>query len=170
MSADQYAKSTDVHRALTGIFKPWCSENGFKKAASKRCAFAKQAIHTPPLMLAFEVQCNSFGNSAHGGLFTLNAGVGEFDLNSPSGLHWRILKHCSVEMAAAATSVEKQIVDSRPPLETQWRQWQPGLDNWCRYYCVDDVQQWGHFLVPFLPELFLRFLEEVSVAPNEFGF
>lgn len=170
MTADQYAKSTDVHRALTGIFKPWCSKHGFKKAASKRCVFVKQAIHMPAHVLAFEVQCNSFGNSSHGGLFTLNAGVGEFDLASPSGLHWRILKHCSSQMALAATAHEKQIVEARPPLEKPGRPWQTGLDNWCRYYCVDDVEQWGLFLLPFLPELFGRFLAEISVSPHEFGF
>lgn len=168
MSADPYAKSSEVHRALAAIFKPWGLENGFRKLPGKRCCFVKQANSNPELILAFEVQCNSFGGSAHGGLLTLNAKAGEIDPANLSGLHARILGNCSDQMARAANLLETQIVEARPQLGEVGRPWQPGGDNWCRYYTREDVEIWGRFIVPYLSEILHSLLRKVCVPAEEF--
>lgn len=168
MSADLYAKSSDVHRALAAIFKPWCLENGFRKLPGKRCCFVKQAKSNHELILAFEVQCNSFGGSAHGGLLTLNARAGEIDPAYLSGPHARILGNCSDQMANAANLLDAQIVEARPQLGEAGRPWQQGVDNWCRYYTREDVEMWGRFLVPYLSEILHSLLGKVSVPAEEF--
>lgn len=168
MSADLYPGSTDVHRTLSALFKHWCSENGFRKLPGKRCCFVKQARSNPELILAFEVQCNSFGGSAHGGLLTLNAGAGEIDPAHLSGRHARILGNCSSRMAQEANRLEAGIVAARPGLGEAGRPWQPGVDNWCRYYTREDVELWGHFLVPYLPEILRSLLGKVAVPAEEF--
>jgi hypothetical protein len=168
MSADRYAKSNDVHRTLAAIFKPLCLENGFRKLPGKRCCFVKQARNNPSLILAFEVQCNSFGGSVHGGSFTLNAGVGEIDHAYLSGRHARILENCSDQMALAANLLEAQIVEARHQLKEPGRPWQPGADNWCRYFSGEDVERWGYLLVPFIPEILRSLLRKVSGPTEEF--
>jgi hypothetical protein len=168
MSADLYAKSNDVHRVLATTFKPWCLKNGFKKLPGKSCRFVKQAKNNPALILAIEIQCNSFGGSGHGGSFTLNAGAGKIDPAYLSGRHARILANCSDQMAQTANQIEAQIIEMRPQLKEPGRPWQPKVDNWCRYYTGEDVERWGHFLVPFLPEIMRSLLREVSVPAEEF--
>lgn len=168
MSADSYAKSNDVHRVLAATFKPWCLKNGFKRLPGKSCRFVKQAKNNPALILAFEIQCNSFGGSGHGGSFTLNAGAGKIDPAYLSGRHARILENCSDHMAHAASLLEAQIVEASPQLKEPGRPWLPGVDNWCRYYTGHDVERWGHFIVPFLPELLRSMLRKVSIQKEEF--
>ncbi len=168
MSADLYTKSNDVHHALATIFKPRCLKNGFRKLPGKRCCFVKQTRSNPAFILAFEVQCNSFGGSGHGGSFTLNGGAGEIDPACLSGRHARILENCSDQMALAANLLVAQIVETRPQLKEPGRPWQPGVDNWCRYYTVEDVEKWGHFLVPFLPEILRSLLRKASVPTEKF--
>jgi hypothetical protein len=114
------------------------------------------------------VQCNSFGGSGHGGSFTLNAGVGEIDPAYLSGRHARILENCSDQMAHAASLLEAKIVEARPQLKDPGRAWQPGVDNWCRYYTEEDVERWGYFLVPFIPEILRSLLRKVSRPTEEF--
>lgn|GEM_PF-3404662 len=168
MSAHRYARSPDVHRALSAIFKHWSLENGFRKLPGRGCRFVKQARSNPGLILAFEVQCNSFGGSAHGGLFALNAAAGEMDPASLSGRHARILENCSARMAEEANRLEARIVKASTGLGETGRPWQPGVDNWCRYYTREDVEMWGRFLVPYLPEILRGLLNKVFVPTEEF--
>lgn len=170
MNLDHYAKSTEVHRTLAGIFKPWCSTNGFKRQNAKKCAFIKSSELNAGMILAFEVQCNSFGRSSHGGLFTLNANAGAIDPGYLSGPHSRVLTYCSQEMAEKAVLLEKQLLVSSPPLGSSGRPWQFGLDNWCRYFDIEDVQKWGYYLEPFLPFLLKQLLAKLSISEDEFLF
>lgn len=168
MSTDIYAKPNDVHRVLAALLKPSHLKNGFKKLPGKRCCFVKSGRRNPALILAFEVQCNSFGRSAHGGSFTLNAGAGEIDPAYLSGRHARILVNCSEKMALAAAQLEAQLFATSHNLIEPGRPWLPGADNWCRYYTREDVERWGHFIVPFLPELLRSLLHNVSIPAEEF--
>ncbi len=170
MNLAPYAKSTDVHRTLSGIFKPWCSENGFKSLNSKRCAFIKSSELNDGVILAFEVQCNSFGRSMHGGSFTFNANAGVIDPGFLSGPHSRILIFCSKEMPEIALQLEKQFIASSPQLGNPGRPWEYGMDNWCRYYTIEDVQKWGYFLRPYLPFLLKQLLGKLLFSENEFSF
>lgn len=168
MSTDSYARSAEVHRVITTEFKHWASENGFGKLPGKRCCFVKHAKGNPAVVLAFEVQCSSFGGSAGGGLLTLNAGAGEIDPAYLSGPNARLLQNCSEPMAQAANLLAARILEHSPRLEDAGRPWQPGIDNWCRYYTREDVAQWGRFLVPYLSEILTGLLDRVAIAPDEF--
>ena len=168
MTTAQYANSSEVQRTLANIFKPWCLDNGFKKLSSKRCTFIKNSARRPDVILAFEVQCNSFSGSAHGGLFTLNANAGVINPTYLISPHARVLAYCSQEMAEKAIQLEQQIVRDHPQLDKPSRPWAPGIDNWCRYYSVEDVEAWGHFLVPCLPFLLKQLLTQLALPEDAF--
>jgi hypothetical protein len=168
MSTDIYAKSNDVHQVLAALLSPSCLRNGFKKLPGRRCCFVKPGRRNPALALAFEVQCSSFGRSEHGGSFTLNAGAGKIDPANLSSRHARILANCSDRTALAATLLEAQLFETRPTLKEPGQPWLPGADNWCRYYTREDVEKWGHFIAPCLPELLRGLLHNLSIPNEEF--
>jgi hypothetical protein len=168
MTTAQYANSSEVQRTLANIFKPWCLDNGFKKLSAKRCSFIKHSASRPDVILAFEVQCNSFSRATHGGLFTLNANAGVIKPTYLTSPHARVLDYCSQEMAEKAIQLEEQIVRDRPQLDKPGRPWSPGFDNWCRYYSIQDVQAWGHFLGPYLPFLLKQLITKLALSEDAF--
>lgn len=121
------------------------------------------------MILAFETQCSSFGSSEHGGSFTLNANAGVIDPAYLSGPHSRILSYCSEEMSATTLQLENQLLVSSPQLGNPGRPWEFGMDNWCRYYGIEDVEKWGHFLAPFLPFLLKQLLTKLKLSEDEFS-
>ena len=163
-----FAKAAEVHRALVATFSPWCKQAGFKPIGSGRCAYAKPFKDSPGTILAFEVQCNSFGRAKHGGMFALNADAGTIDPRYLSGPYARILKYCSAELLALARSTEASILASEPRLSKPGWSWESERDNWCQYYDVNHVRQWGDLLLPFLPGLLNELLIRTGFPTHEF--
>lgn len=169
MNPASYARSTEVHRTLSTIFGPWSKQSGFKRLGSGRCAYMKAASHTKDAVLAFEVQCNSFGAADHGGMFALNAGAGAIDPRHLSGQHARILKFCSQELVESAARLEAEILRKHPRTAKPGWCWERGRDNWCQYFDAESVQQWGTLLLPFLPELLEHSVIQAGLSPSEFA-
>jgi hypothetical protein len=164
-----YAKSAEVHRILSRAFDPWRRQFGFKRLASGQCAFVKAAASNDSELLAFEVQCSSFGSSAHGNAFTLNAAVGLIDPRNLSGRHARILSGANVDLLAAASALQGKILDRQPLIQPRDRSWQRGNDNWCCYYAANDAQDWGELLALHLSTLLAEFLAQRNFTPEHFG-
>ncbi|HEY8876407.1 MAG TPA: hypothetical protein VIN03_02515 [Roseateles sp.] len=127
------------------------------------------ASHTQGTVLAFEVQCNSFGTASHGGMFALNAGAGAIDPRYLSGQHARILQFCSPELVAAATRLAAEILQGHPEMEKPAWHWEQGRDNWCQYFDVESVRRWGELLLPFLPQLLERTVIQSGLPLHEFA-
>ena len=169
LSTSEFAKAAEVHRSLAAAFGPWCKRLGFERFVSSRCAYAKSSQNTPGAILAFEVQCSSFGNAEHGSMFALNAGAGAIDPRYLSGAHSRVLQYAPTELLVSAKSTEAAILASHPLLSKPGWSWEPGRDNWCQYYHVEHVRQWGEVLLPFLPTLLEQLLLREGLVLNEFG-
>ncbi len=163
-----FAKAAEVHRALVATFSPWCKRAGFKRISSGRCAYAKPSKDGLGTIVAFEVQCSSFGGAEHGGMFALNAGAGVMDPRYLSGPHARVLKYCPAELLALARSTEASILASEPRLAKPRCSWEAETDNWCQYYEVNHVRQWGEVLLPFLPGLLNELLIRAGLSTHEF--
>jgi len=157
-----YATSRDVHRCLHQAFGPLFRGNRFQRFGPGICSYVKKLDEN--VTFAFEVQCNSFGSSEGGNLFCINAGAGSFLKRSDtSGYLYRILPYVDAATAEQATQLLHQINVSSPTRPRHDRDWRPGRDNWCQYYSVTEVAQWGEFLRPHLPEL----VHQLVVAKQE---
>jgi hypothetical protein len=147
-----YAKSKEVHRCLHRVFGSTFHANGFQRMNSGACSYWKKLDNN--LTFAFEVQCSSFGSENGGSMLCLNAGVGPFLKSSDTkGYLYRVLPHIDSVVAKRGSGILRNIRASNSKLTQATWDWQPNMDNWCQYYTIVEVEHWGEFLLPLLPEL-----------------
>lgn len=149
MIAGIFADSRSVHRTLADVFRPWCMRSGFTRINSSKCAYV---VEGRAGLLAFEVQCSSWGNSAHGSQFTLNAAAGQIDPKYLSGPNARILAMMPEANLREAQDIQTAVIEGHPAIGAG-SVWSTGNDNWCLYYTTEHVLRWGRFLLPLLPKL-----------------
>ena len=171
-----FAKSKDVHRTLIRVFDPWFKENGFRRNRSDKCAYFRSDGPARGTFSAFEVQCSAFAQDWTGGDFTLDGARGVKDVKYLGGPNSRFLDFIDECDLPEALEIQARIARRMPdlpadhpvityaklpdPQGAQWRDkiahrrdprvssWEPGVDHWCNYFSVDDVEEWGHFLLP----------------------
>jgi hypothetical protein len=164
----QYAVSAQVHKTLALAWDSWARLEGFKRTGSGKCAYRKSASDQSPLVLAFEVQCNSFGNASIGNRFTLNAGAGP-DARYLFGPRSRIFALATPELSALAATMERTIHSRHPAVQWPNTTWEPGRDNWCCYYDAEDVASWGSLLLAHLPILLAKLVAVSGYSPEQFA-
>lgn len=185
-----YAKSKDVHRTLIRVSDSWFKENGFKRHRSAKCAYFRPEDSAVGGFSSFEVQCSSFNQDWTGGSFTLNGGRGVKDLDLPGCLPSRFLMSIDESDLPKALEIQARIAQHMPDLPEDhpvmayaslpephgaaWREtiarrrdpltfrWLPGHDHWCNYFSVDDVAEWGRFLLPRI----LPLLDRIPIRPD----
>ncbi|MGO9470485.1 MAG: hypothetical protein ACLQIB_31975 [Isosphaeraceae bacterium] len=185
-----FAKSKDVHRTLIRVFDSWFKEIGFRRNRSDKCAYFRSDGPASGTFSAFEVQCSQFAQDWTGGDFTLNGARGVKDVKYLGGPHSRLLCFIDESDLPEALEIQARIAGRMPdlpadhPVRTfaerpdpegaQWRdriahrrdppifQWEPGNDHWCNYFSVEDVREWGRFLLPRI----LPLLDRIPPVPD----
>ena len=171
-----FAKSKDVHRTLIRIFDSYFKDNGFKRNRSDNCAYSRSDGATSETFTAFEVECSQFSQDWTGGDFTMNGARSVKNTKHLGGRHSRFLRLMDDSHLSEALETQARIARRMPDLPVdhpaiantmlpdpegaKWRElilhrrdprvfrWEPGADHWCNYFSVDDVQEWGRFLLP----------------------
>jgi hypothetical protein len=185
-----FAKSKDVHRTLIRVFDSWFKQNGFRRNRSYKCAYFRSDGPASGTFSAFEVQCSQFAQDWTGGDFTLIGARGVKNAKYLGGPHCRFLCFIDESDLPEALEIQSRIAQRMPDLPAdhpvityaklpdpegaQWRdniahrrdprvfRWQPGADHWCNYFSVDDVQEWGRFLLPRI----LPLLDRIPPGPD----
>ncbi|MES2889639.1 MAG: hypothetical protein V4739_16720 [Pseudomonadota bacterium] len=158
-----FATSKNVHRTLIQIFDPWCKNHGFRRIGSAKCAYQRPLSSQPDRLLAFEVQCSSWGSALSGSMFTLNAGAGISDV---SNVHHRILKMLESQALDDARAIADHVRQRHECLPQLSWAWASGNDQWCQYYDTEDVARWGNFIGLHVRVLLNQLLAMESLPPE----
>jgi hypothetical protein len=168
-----YAIARKVHAELGRHWKHWFLEAGWTKQPGASCAFVRPAVDQSGQWLLW-VQVSQWGNSDLGNNFTINL---EFQVDPEvfpgSEPESRVLRTLSEEDRALGLAIEATIVARKPipapdrkihefirqdctgQLQAAWTRafapqpdrWKPGSDPWLEYFSLEDVRDWGAFLI-----------------------
>ena len=173
-----YATSREVHSELARQLKSWFLASGWSRKPGGMCAFVRPASRSAQWLLW--VQLSQWGSSDLGNDFTLNLELQSDPACFPgSGPESRILQTLSRHDRAIGLLTENRIKARKPvpapdrpihghiqedasgQLRAAWERafnpqperWKPGSDPWLDYFSIDDVREWGAFLLERLPHL-----------------